>query len=102
MRSSAIWEADAEAFHDHRGYVEPTEEDWAMFCEGAAAQGTSLWQVAWSGAEVVGQVRTYTDPGDIEPVRRAPGVDGEHLDTSRVEDEGRGVGADLRQPPAVG
>ena len=44
-----------------------------MFCESAAVQGTSLWQVAWSGADVAGQVRTYADPGDIElfGVRRA-------------------------------
>ena len=69
----AIWEADAEAFRDHRGYVEPTEQDWAMFCEAAGVQGTALWQVAWSSGEVVGQVRTYADPGDIElfGVRRA-------------------------------
>ncbi len=69
----AIWEADVEAFRDHRGYVEQTEEDWAMFREDADAVGTALWHVAWAGDGVVGQVRTYANEGDREMfgVRRA-------------------------------
>lgn len=53
----AIWESDAEAFRDHRGYVEQSEQDWEKFRADAQVD-TSLWQVAWSGDIVVGQVRT--------------------------------------------
>ena len=28
-----IWEADVEAFRDHWGYVEPTDEDYERFLE---------------------------------------------------------------------
>lgn len=53
----AIWEADIEAFRDHNDYVEQTEQDWERF-HAEAQVDTSLWQVAWSGDTVVGQVRT--------------------------------------------
>ena len=62
----AIWEADAAAFRDHRGYVEPTEADWGQFRDGAAHEDIGLWQVAWFGDEVVGQVRTHANAGDRE------------------------------------
>ncbi len=63
----AIFDADAVAFRDHWGNVEPTAEDFARFVEDAASgTGTSLWQVAWAGDEVVGQVRTYAHDGDRE------------------------------------
>ena len=63
----AIFDADAVAFRDHWGNVEPTEEDFARFVEDASSgTGSSLWQVAWSGDEVVGQVRTFANDGDRE------------------------------------
>lgn len=55
-----IWEADVEAFRDHRHYVEQTEEDWAKFQE-QPHWDPSLWQVAWAGEDVVGQVRSFID-----------------------------------------
>ncbi|CAN5879515.1 GNAT family N-acetyltransferase [soil metagenome] len=56
----AIWEADVEAFRDHRGYTEQTEEDWAAWLEDPHADPL-LWQVAWADDEVVGQVRSFID-----------------------------------------
>jgi mycothiol synthase len=54
----AIWEADKEAFRDHWGYSEPTEEDWERFL-GFPHRDESLWKVAWEGDRVVGQVRSF-------------------------------------------
>jgi ribosomal protein S18 acetylase RimI-like enzyme len=61
----AIWESDIEAFRDHRGYTEQNETDWVRFAVDAA-RGTSLWQVAWAGDAVVGQVRTRVNDGEAE------------------------------------
>jgi mycothiol synthase len=53
-----IWEADAEAFRDHWGHREWTEEDFrALFSQ--PDLDTSLWRVAWDGDEVVGSVQTW-------------------------------------------
>jgi len=54
----AIWEADKEAFRDHWGYSEPTEEDWLRFLEFPHRDET-LWKIAWEGGRVVGQVRSF-------------------------------------------
>jgi mycothiol synthase len=54
----AIWEADREAFRDHWGSAEVTEEDWLRFLE-FPHRDESLWRVAWDGDEVVGQVRAF-------------------------------------------
>jgi ribosomal protein S18 acetylase RimI-like enzyme len=61
----AIWESDIEAFRDHHGYVEQDETDWAKF-RAEATHGTALWQVAWAGDTVVGQVRTRVNEGEAE------------------------------------
>ena len=54
----AIWEADVEAFKDHWGYVEPTEESYAQFLEFPYRDPT-LWKVAWDDEGVAGQVRSF-------------------------------------------
>jgi ribosomal protein S18 acetylase RimI-like enzyme len=56
----AIWEADAEAFRDHWGYVEPTEESYARFLA-FPYNDFSLWKVAWDDEGVAGQVRSFID-----------------------------------------
>jgi len=65
----AIWASDIEAFRDHRGYVEQTETDWERFLDEAAI-GTSLWQIAWDGETVAGQVRTRVNDGEAERLGR--------------------------------
>lgn len=56
----AVWQADVEAFRDHRGFVEPTEEDWKAFLDQPYFD-PSLWRVAWAGDEIAGQVRSFID-----------------------------------------
>lgn len=56
----AVWEADVEAFRDHFGAIEPNEKDWERFV-GDPNRDPSLWKVAWSGDQVVGQVRTFVN-----------------------------------------
>lgn len=67
-----IWEADVEAFRDHRGYVEQTETDWEAWLDFPNFD-PSLWQVAWAGDEVVGQVRSFIDPAENETFDRLRG-----------------------------
>jgi mycothiol synthase len=54
----AIFDADAEAFRDHWGHREPTEEDFVRTFS-MPDLDTSLWSVAWEGDEVAGSVQTF-------------------------------------------
>jgi mycothiol synthase len=67
----AIWEADAEAFRDHWGYVEPTEVSYAQFLAFPHHDPT-LWKIAWDEEGVAGQVRSFIDPvqNDERDLRR--------------------------------
>jgi ribosomal protein S18 acetylase RimI-like enzyme len=55
-----IWDASAEAFRDHWGYVAPTEEsyqewlDWRSF-------NPEHWKVAWDGDQIAGMVLNFID-----------------------------------------
>jgi ribosomal protein S18 acetylase RimI-like enzyme len=100
-----IWEAATEALRDHFGYVEQTDADWAMFVDSTTERGTSLWQVAWAGTDVVGQVRTYFNEGDAELCGRRRAWT-EEISTHR-DWRGRGVAsavicASLRQLRELG
>lgn len=53
----AIWDADVEAFRDHRDPAIRTEEDFLARFE-APDLDTSTWKVAWAGDEVAGSVMT--------------------------------------------
>ena len=88
----AIWESDIEAFRDHHGYVEPDETNWEKFRD-EAQHGTALWQVAWAGDTVVGQVRTRVNEGEAE-VRGRQRAWTEDISTRR-EWRGKGVASAL-------
>lgn len=88
----AIWEADVEAFRDHRGYVEQTETDWEAWLD-APNFDPSLWQVAWTGDRVVGQVRSYIDPEENLAFGRLRGWT-EDISTAR-EWRGQGIAGAL-------
>jgi ribosomal protein S18 acetylase RimI-like enzyme len=88
----AIWEADAEAFREHPGFVEPDEGDFGRFCDEAAA-GTELWKVAWDGDAVVGQVRTRVQEGEAERIGRRRAWTEEV--STRKDWRGRGVASAL-------
>ena len=59
----AIWEAEAEAFRDHWGEMEWTEEDWRRFEADPDMADPSLWRVGWDGDQVAGVIVT-TVPGE--------------------------------------
>lgn len=54
-----IWEAMNEAFRDHWGHVEGTEDDYQRFVkriEELEAHNPDLWMVGWEGDQVAGMV----------------------------------------------
>ncbi len=67
-----IWDAMQEAFHDHWGYVQPTENDYARWQQNSEFQ-PDLWQVAWEGDQVAGMVLNYIshDPANAAEPSRA-------------------------------
>ncbi len=67
-----IWEANVEAFRDHWGFSEPTEEDFDGFRKSKYCQ-PELWQVAWDGDEVVGSVWNYVNQDENETYHRKRG-----------------------------
>jgi mycothiol synthase len=68
----AIWEADAEAFRDHWGWVDDSESGWERFRADPLADPT-LWRIAWDGDEIAGQVRSYIDAETNERLGRLTG-----------------------------
>jgi GNAT superfamily N-acetyltransferase len=54
-----IWDADVEAFRDHWGFAEPKEEDYLRWLEDPVVMQPELWQIAWDGDQVAGQVRSF-------------------------------------------
>jgi len=56
-----IWDADCEAFQDHRDPSIRTEEDFVHWY-GQPDIDTSLWEVAWDGEEVAGSVMNFVFP----------------------------------------
>ena len=55
-----VWEADAEAFRDHWGYRQPTENDYRGWLSWPHFE-PSLWQVAWDGDQVAGMVQNFVN-----------------------------------------
>jgi mycothiol synthase len=68
----AIWEADAEAFRDHWGFVEPTEASYQRFLSFPHNDPT-LWKIAWDEEGIVGQVRSFIDPAQNAELGRNRG-----------------------------
>lgn len=71
----AIWEADVEAFRDHWGFHEPTEEEYQHFLDSKETAQPELWQIAWDMAtnEVAGQVKPYINYEENEKFGRRRG-----------------------------
>jgi mycothiol synthase len=100
----AIWESDVEAFREDKDFFEQDETDFERFVA-EADQGTDLWQVAWHGDLVVGQVRTHVTPGESE--RRGVSRAWTENISTRAEWRKRGVAsalitASLRQLAELG
>ena len=54
-----IWDADVEAFRDHWGFAEPKEEDYQRWLVDPVVMMPELWQIAWDGDQIAGQVRGF-------------------------------------------
>jgi ribosomal protein S18 acetylase RimI-like enzyme len=67
-----VFDAESEAFRDHWGYVEPTEEDYKRFLSDPLFT-PELWQVAWDGDQVAGMVRNFVNKEENEEYQRKRG-----------------------------
>jgi GNAT superfamily N-acetyltransferase len=68
-----IWAAAKEAFRDHWGFC---EDEWDRELEGWREAPTfmpHLWQVAWAGDEVAGQVQNFIDHAQNQEYGRLRG-----------------------------
>ena len=67
----AIFTADNEAFRDHWGHHEATDDDYAA-THASPDIDTTLWRIAWDGDEVAGGVLTwiYASENETFGVRR--------------------------------
>ncbi|MBI5962815.1 MAG: GNAT family N-acetyltransferase [Chloroflexi bacterium] len=70
-----IWAAAEEAFRDHWGYSQSTDEDYQAWLTDKTIFQPSLWQVAWDMEtnQVAGQVRTFIDHAQNEKFDRRRG-----------------------------
>ena len=59
-----IWDANHEAFKDHWGYSEPTEQQYEAWIAEKRWFQPHLWKIAWDGDEIAGQVGNFVD--DVE------------------------------------
>jgi GNAT superfamily N-acetyltransferase len=76
-----IWEADVEAFRDHWGFVEQTDEDFERFLAWPYHDPT-LWKIAWDDEGVAGQVKSFINTAENEAHGRKRGWT-EAISTSR-------------------
>lgn len=67
-----IWDASQEAFRDHWGYADPTEEDYQNWLTSPEFQ-PELWQVAWDGDQVAGMIMNFIMPEDNKTFQRKRG-----------------------------
>ena len=68
-----VWEADKEAFRDHPGYSEPTENDYEAWLEDPRLHDHELWRIAWDGDLIAGQVRSFINEEENEEYGRKRG-----------------------------
>ncbi len=54
-----IWDADLDAFRDAWGFAEPPAEAYTEWLEDPVIMTPALWQIAWDGDQVAGQVRNF-------------------------------------------
>ena len=54
-----IWDADVDAFRESWGFAEPSPGDYEQWLEDPVIIMPELWQIAWEGDQVAGQVRSF-------------------------------------------
>jgi ribosomal protein S18 acetylase RimI-like enzyme len=67
-----LFEAQIDAFRDHWGFVEATEEDYQRFLSDPQFDPT-LWQVAWDGDQIAGMVLNFLDKEENKEYQRKRG-----------------------------
>jgi ribosomal protein S18 acetylase RimI-like enzyme len=67
-----IWDAQAEAFQDHWGFVPPTEENFEHWQAEPTFQ-PEFWRVAWKGDEVAGMVLNFINHEENKEYNRLRG-----------------------------
>ena len=67
----AIWDASAEAFRDHWGMAEWTEEDRVRFMADPHNADPALWRIGWDGDEIAGVITTTVPVEENEAHGRA-------------------------------
>ncbi len=82
-----IWEAAREAFRDHWGMSEWSEENFTAESE-YSTFNPDLWQIAWAGDEVAGGVLNFIDQKENETFGRQRG----YTETIFVRRPWRGTG----------
>lgn len=68
-----IWDAMDEAFRDHWGYVESTEEDYQKLIKAIEERPThdpNIWKVAWEGDQVAGMVLNLINEEENQALNR--------------------------------
>lgn len=68
-----IWDADNEAFRDHWGHSERTEEEYQRWLAEPVIFTPHLWKIAWDADEVVGMVRNFVDEDENKEYDRKRG-----------------------------
>ncbi len=53
-----IWDASAEAFRDHWGETEWTDQEWQMWLDDPDNADPRYWRIGWDGDEVAGVIMT--------------------------------------------
>jgi ribosomal protein S18 acetylase RimI-like enzyme len=67
-----IWESANEAFRDHFGFVEPTEEEYENWIMEPDFQ-PQLWKIAWDGDQAAGNVLNFVRYNENDKFNRKRG-----------------------------
>ncbi|MBM3143847.1 MAG: GNAT family N-acetyltransferase [Chloroflexi bacterium] len=68
-----IWDAQNEAFRDHWGHVQTTEEDYQRWLSNPVTFDPTLWKVAWEGDQVAGMVLNFFSEDENQEYQRHRG-----------------------------
>ena len=68
-----IWNAQNEAFRDHWGHSDRTEEEYQRWLSDPITFGPHLWKVAWAGDQVAGMVLNFVNQEENEEYDRKRG-----------------------------